>query len=259
MFSASNAKGVTRPMNDELDPIEWLRRHDPLVQATADPSDRERGLERLRERIRSERRRRNQRRAIIAAVAIAGSSTAAGVAAVILTRTSPDPTSVTCFAAADLDANRAVVGLDDDAVAACRAAWNDPSQREILTGSIPDQLAACRLPSGATAVFPADSGDPCAALGLDAGAAHGPDDAALRAVEQRLVDHLDGNCVPVDDLVALAQADLNEHDLGHWTAVSSSESDSGSCGSISIDTSTETVWVVPLPPMPPSPPPTTNP
>lgn len=235
-------------MDDEFDPIDWLRRQDPLAAMVAGSFEAEQALQRLHDRRRAARQRRHRRLAAVV-VAVVGSSTAVAVAAIV-SGNSPAPTTVTCFADVDLSASRSSVRRGEDPIAACQRAWTDPSLSDVLVGGTPDRLAACTLSSGATAVFPADAGDPCARLGLAGQSPESPDDMAIRSLEARLVEHADGKCVPVDEFVNIADTQLAAHGLSHWDALPSATGNDGDCGTIAIDPEDQTVWIVPFPPQP---------
>jgi len=101
---------------------------------------------------------------VAVAIATAGILTAAGYAGYALTQPATVLNSIGCYQTASLDANTAVLARTAESpVAACARVW---------ASAFPDtpqpvSFAACVLPSGVAAVFPADpKGDTCRNLGL---------------------------------------------------------------------------------------------
>ena len=137
------------------------------------------------------RRRRVPRVAVLAGVV---SVSVAVAAYALVTRPSSKPQNVACFAAADLTAKTAVVGVDARGpVAACAGLW----ARGFLGATPPPSLQACLLESGVVGVFPEAAGrDVCVDLGLAAASSpappsdrHPPGVAAGPVRTIRIVDH----------------------------------------------------------------------
>jgi hypothetical protein len=111
--------------------------------------------------------KRWQRRGLVLAVAAATAAVlAAGAyAGYTLTRPATDLKSIGCYQDVSLTANTFVVeaGSGPPAVT-CAEKWSSafPGVAQ------PASFAACVLDSGAIGVFPADTGDPCAKLGVAA-------------------------------------------------------------------------------------------
>lgn len=209
-------------MSDEFDPVEWLKQRDPIEQVQ-DPQDEARTRRAVFDRVIAAptvRRRRSRR--LIPVVAAAAVLTAAGsaVAAVLLNRSSsPEPGIVLCYAEARVDASRASVDRGDDPIASCERAWADPNFTEIFDNRPVPQLAACTLPSGVTAVFPADRGDPCAALGAVPAGTESPEDGKIRQFSDQVTDALDHRCMSILDVEQTVRDALRSAGLDDWSVV----------------------------------------
>lgn len=111
--------------------------------------------------------RRWPRRGLVLAVAAATAAVlAAGAyAGYALTRPATQLESIGCYQDVSLTANTAVVAAGSGSpVVTCAKKWSSA-----FPGVAPPaSFAACVLDSGAIGVFPADTGNPCAKLGLAA-------------------------------------------------------------------------------------------
>ena len=214
----------------------------------------------------SYRRRRALRLAVPAGLA----SLFVAVAGYALVLRQPTrPHTVACFAAADLQAETAVVGVEGGGpVAACAGVWD----RGYLGGTSTPPLRACLLDSGGVGVFPeAPARDVCLDLGL-APVAGGPgnptrpslpaDDPAVAtarflafrdAVLPRLVGH---GCIGVGPAEAIVREELTRAGLEGWAVVPGVSGDGAGfspdrpCASLDFKPETKTVELVPLPPPP---------
>lgn len=236
-------------MPDELDPLDWLKAHDPIRDADTSPTDAERDavLERVRRRL-SDRRRRSRRLIPVAAAAAVLAATGGVAAAHLLGRArSPIPADVVCFAEVDLDANRVVLDRGTDPLMSCTAAWSDPQYTEVFGARTPPSLALCRLPTGVEAALPGDAGDPCEELGLETVVGERPVvDMAVVRLEDLLSTSMAQGCISFEAAAKLADDAIDEVGLSTW-GVDSIHASDHACASVSIDTDAELVRLVPLP------------
>ena len=221
------------------------------------------------------RRRRVPRVAVLTGVV----GMSVGVAAyALVSRPSSKPQNVACFAAADLTANTAVVGVDAQGpVAACLGLW----EKGFLGAAPPSSLRACLLESGVVGVFPEAAGrDVCLDLGLaatsspapptpdrvgppgssPAGAPLVPDDpivdptrffAFRDAVLARFVGQ---GCIGAEAAEAIVTEELDRAGLDGWTVTMGVGVDGAGfsagrpCASLNFHPDTRSVDLVPLPP-----------
>ena len=103
--------------------------------------------------------------ALAAAAAVAAVLAAGAYAGYTLTRTATQLKTIGCYQDVSLTANTAVVAAGRGSpVVACANKWSSA-----FPGVAPPaSFAACVLDSGEIGVFPADTGNPCAKLGLAA-------------------------------------------------------------------------------------------
>lgn len=110
---------------------------------------------------------RKPRRGLVLAVAAATAAiiASAAYAGYALTRPATQLKSIGCYETVSLTANTAVVAAGSGSpVVTCGEKWSSA-----FPGVAPPaSFAACVLDSGAIGVFPADTGNPCAKLGLSA-------------------------------------------------------------------------------------------
>jgi len=221
------------------------------------------------------RRRRVPRVAVLAGVV--GMSVAVAAYAVV-TRPSPKPQNVACFAAADLTAQTAVVGVDAKGpVAACASLW----ERGFLGTTPPPPLRACLLESGVVGVFPEAVGrDVCLDLGLAASSPPAPptpdrvnpsgsSPAGGRLIpDEPVVDHtrffafrdavlarfVGQGCIGVVAAEAIVREELDRAGLDDWTVTTAGGaggpgfSAGRPCASLNFHPEIWSVDLVPLPP-----------
>jgi hypothetical protein len=110
---------------------------------------------------------RHQRRSFVSrrnifAAALAA-ATVSGIVLAAWTAQSVHSISVRCYAAADLRSSSVILHEQEQSpILTCQGL----SQYNHGSGGTQPGLQACRLPSGAVAVFPAEKGDLCRRLGL---------------------------------------------------------------------------------------------
>lgn len=242
-------------MREEFDPIAWLKSRDPLKASPGRVDDGVQAeiLRRVLHTADSQGRRRRSRRLIPVAAAAAVLTASGSVAAVLLTRSAnPDPTTVACYAAAHLDANRVLIDQGDDPLRTCQMAWADPQFADIFHDRPLPELAVCALPSGLIAVFPGGLGT-CASLGLSPASQTDARDDPVRQFNAIVIPQLDRGCVAIADVESIVREALTESGLSDWTVVNAAGATSGLCGSIAIEAADEVVRIVAVPPMPTSP------
>ncbi len=195
-----------------------------------------------RDQARRRRRRRLLGGAIVAGVMVSGSAAAA-----LLWRngqpTRPD-LSVLCHASADLSSDAIAISPGADPVQDCGRLW---ASGQLPVGGQPDRvppLVACVGPRGGIEVFPGPV-DVCAQLGLEgADPTLSPDNAAIVALQERLVDEINlTDCRPVPEVVAAVEAALAESALAGWTVTVAPGAESAACGKVAVDTANRTVVV----------------
>jgi hypothetical protein len=149
---------VSRSDRRRADPLELLRRHNPVDLRTlpgTDDTDVEMAFVRIlagTPPTASPRRRFLHRRTALllpAALALVAATTA-----VLLTRDVSEPAAVGCYRDASTDADLivAATGNDVSAVETCRQLWQEGA---FGAAPPPPELTECVLPSGVVAVYPA--------------------------------------------------------------------------------------------------------
>lgn len=241
-------------MADEFDPFEWLKQRDP-IEHVQDPLDDAGTRQAVFDRAvtRSTVRRRRSRRLIpvVAAAAVFAAAGSAVAAVLIIRSSSPDPATVLCYGDVRVDASRASVDPGDDPIAACQQAWSDSDFTEIFNDRPLPPLAACKLPSGITAVFPADRSDPCETLGIAAAGPPPRQDERIRAFSDEVTEALDDGCISMTTLEQAVRDALHAAGLDDWSVVVEPVSSTRVCGSIDIDPVAGTVRTLAVPPAPP--------
>ena len=213
------------------------------------------------------RRRRVPRVAVLAG---AVSLSVAVAAYALVTRPTSKPQNVACFAAADLTANTAVVGVDAQGpVAACAGVW----ARGFLGPTRPPPLRACLLESGVVGVFPEAPGrDVCLDLGLAAASSPAPpttEPAGIRlAPDDQVVDHarffafrdaalsrfVGQECIGAVAAEEIVREELDRAGLDGWTVTTGVGADGAGfsagrpCASLSFHPEVWSVDLVPVPP-----------
>ena len=201
------------------------------------------------------------RRALRVAVLAGFASASLAVAGYALVGRQPSkPHTVACFAAADLQADTVVVGVDADGpVATCAR------RRDGGLGAPNAPLRACVLESGAVGVFPeAAERDVCVDLGLasvsapvpTAGRPTNPPDESARfmvfrdAVLPRLVGQ---GCIGAGPAEAIVREELGRAGLEGWTVVTGVGDDGlgfsaeRPCASLNFRPEVRTVELAPVP------------
>jgi hypothetical protein len=212
--------------------------------------------------VRPHRRRRAARWVAVLATLSVG---VAGYA--LVARNPPEALAPACFAAADLEADAAVVKAGRGGpVAACAEAWASG----VFGAPAPAGLRACVLEPGAVGVFPeAPGADVCLALGLAAAPGtdgvppSGPAPDALPGTDDPAVDDerfvafrdavvarfLGQGCLGAEPAGAIVRQELDRAGLQGWTveAPGSGFSDERPCASLSFRPEQGMVVLVALP------------
>jgi hypothetical protein len=185
---------------------------------------------------------------LVAGGALVVASLVTAAAVWVVTRPAGNPTRVACFAAADLDADTAVVAASagGDPITSCEEVWRNGSFRG--WGAVPP-LAACVLASGTVGVFP---GDPslCDRLGLARHVAEGADwDARVGQLVDGLTSELASPaCVDVAVAADLVRERLDQLDLDGWTLIApATVAPDRPCASVAFDPPAKTITLVPVP------------
>ncbi len=192
------------------------------------------------------RRSQPSRRPLIVVAAVVAAGLAVGM--VYLTRDVSEQTGIGCYAAADLQADTAVVGAaGGPPEAACAELW---ARGEFGSGGVPD-LSACVLASGAVGVFPGADGT-CGELGL----AEIPEDyqsdvSAVVPLRDALVDRfLDAECLSLDEATAIVNQELVDQGLVDWKVEAAAPFTSARpCAGLAFETENKVVSLVPGPPI----------
>lgn len=194
-------------------------------------------------------RRRVWTAGVVAGVVLVAGSGAA--AAIVALRDDGRPQAgVVCRSAANLQSPVQLIPLGDDPLGDCAALWVKGSLPLIgelnARGSSP-ALVACIGADTAVQVLPVTKGETCASVGLAPAdfAVIGSDPVVELAA--RIVVEVNSICVPAADAANVIRsilADLSIDD--DWSV--SVEPGEGECVRAGLDSSTQTVFVVPGPP-----------
>lgn len=231
---------VRIPERRDLSP-EWIERHKNYLRSELDRQPR------------VERRRRRLTVVLVPAAIVLLAATAFTTYA--LTRTPSHLESIGCYDRADLSANLAVVDADGRTpVAICRDIWRQGA----LGKTVPKQLDACVLRSGAVAVFPRVGADTCGKLGLAplpaSYAAEARRFAGLRdAVASRLGEPASGSskrgpqCLGGTGAEAFVRRELDARGYRDWQIRISGGAFSSQrpCAEPSFDGGAKTVYLIP--------------
>jgi hypothetical protein len=160
------------------------------------------------------------------------------------------PSSVVCYAQADLEADRALVPMGQGGpLATCGRVWEPGGTFHRTDGSEP-ALTACVLDTGVVAVFPGRKGvDTCGNLGVapfDDSAEASEENQKADAVEEALIQAFLSRCVGQLEAVAIAKQQLTEHELADWQVFANDFSEERPCASPSVDRSIKIVYIVPV-------------
>lgn len=192
--------------------------------------------------------RGNRRRVVAVAILIVVLATAA--AWVLSNRDVTDPEGILCYEAPTLDSSAVVAFRDGEATTgACASLWLDqtlPISDELPSNDNPP-LVGCVTETGQLAVFPSTDRSLCAELGLAE-----PTDATgldpLVGLRQRLVAAINPEtCLTIQRAEQVAQEELSDLEIEDWSVEAQRERIDRPCASISIDISTNTIVIVPVP------------
>lgn len=207
-------------------------------------------LEAIRRRDAEERRRRRliRRRARWGGIAGVALVATGGVAAASLFREQPRAPEggVACRGTVNPTGGVVIaIGTVVDPIEGCRDVWE--SGRFGLVDSIPP-LTACIGLHGLIEVFPAEQGV-CEELGLAvADSELSPENAAIVALQDRLVEEINAlDCQPVPDVLVAAKRIVADAGFDDWNVIiSPGVPEDGPCGKVGVDSSTRTVFVFTL-------------
>lgn len=237
-------------MMSDRDPFEILRQNDPARHGPP-PDPRSDEGRALLNRITSmapegKHRRRIHRYAIAIAVAlllIAAAWTWYGHVTVIQ--------GVTCYAANNLNADRAGAMTNPPSTNACTDAWTSGllSNPEYPEGTIPP-LTGCINDDGALFVFPTEDPGVCSRLGLanqPTPSTTAPSKPTPADLQDELVEYFSDGCVPYGEAATHIEEVLAVEGFDGWTITTQTPSEDRPCGSFSIEPQTKTVYLVPIP------------
>jgi hypothetical protein len=157
-------------------------------------------------------RRRNRVAAGVAAAAIGAVGATAAFGA-LRPEQATAPTTVVCYAAADLSSTRAVLPASTDPITSCARAWIDGT----LSSAGAAELTGCRLDTGAAAVFPGDR-NVCAALGLaPLAVGSSVETQAIADLQSRISAEFSRRCYGQAEALRTAQQMLDESGLQGWS------------------------------------------
>jgi len=189
-----------------------------------------------------------RRRAIVIAIVVALLATAA--AWVLANRNVTNPEGILCYDAPSLDANAILASRDGEATTdVCATLWAD--QTLPIDTSLPKlddpSLIGCVTATGTLAVFPSTNHELCAELGL-AEPADTTNPDPLIELRQRLTESINPEtCLTTQQAHQTTQNELNELNLPDWTVQTQPEHPDRPCTSIFMDTTTNTINIVPIP------------
>lgn len=231
------------------DPYEMLRRVDPAPLEDM-PGPESAFGQRVKAAAKSGTPIARQRARRVLTVAIAAAALVGVAAAYYLTRPATEPSVVVCYEATTLDSTREAVAAPPAlTTAACEQPWIDGTLKSgnVVKGEIPP-LIGCVNDTGTLWVFPSDDESLCKALGL---ANHEPtstpdDSTALMGL---LTDMFNiGECVSITDAEQDITQLLDTNDLTQWRIVVATPlTDERPCASFSLDPTTRTINLVPIP------------
>jgi hypothetical protein len=228
---------------------ERLRRANPVRAEEVEGPDSERARKLFERIIAEPARRAKQARRRALWILIPAAVLLLGAASYALYHKVTEPSLVVCYQDASLEANRAgVPPATSGPVRVCQGLWQSGGAF-FSPGHSPPALVACVLDNGAIGVFPED-GDPdaCQELGLATfEPAHGDGTDAVAVLQNDLAPHFLDACVGSEQATELAQAALRRLGLTGWqTAVSAPFTDQAPCASLALDSSSQTVYLVPV-------------
>jgi len=154
-----------------------------------------------------------------------------------------------CYEAPSLNARKIATSAGGDLRAACAALWKEG---DFGAGPVPSHFDACVLPGGAPAVFPAESGSVCSALGLPEANPTSTDDRIAKAgVEAGLALEGPNRCIGYDKARVIVQRILEQNGLHGWTVARNPKALAFSaerpCASPAVVAPQKTVFLIPGP------------
>ena len=152
-------------------------------------------------------------------------------------------TGVLCRATARLDADAIGIAPGSDPIASCAQRWADGLLGD--PGQPVPPLTACVSNNGSIDVFPGDA-TVCETLGLIAADDElTPDNAAIVALQDRLVNEINGvDCQPVQAAAAAAQEILAQSGFDGWKVAIAADAQAGTCGKAGVDSAARTVTII---------------
>lgn len=245
-----------RTPNELADLVDvWIRDHPEIWEAAySEPTAAEldADVDRVVVRARSfadaptarRRRRLSIGAVVVGAIVIVGGSV--GVAALLRSGQPTQPAQgIACRAAEDPRADAIVIPPSVDPIAACAEQWAAGTVGP--TKDVPP-LTVCIAVTGVVEVYPGDS-EVCGRIGLvNADAELTPDNLAVLALNDRLVEEINlADCAPAVDVAASAQRIANESGLVGWTVEIRDDSRDADCAKVALDQPTKTITVIKFP------------
>jgi len=194
------------------------------------------------------RSRRKKRSRLVIPVFVAAAVLSMGFTVYALTRDVTEPSGIGCYAAADVGANRVVVGADGSSpVAVCERVWANGA---FGPGEMPP-LAACVLTTGAVGVFPGGP-ETCGVLELAPldGQAYPGQVGGFIAFRTAVVDRFQAaGCLDEQTATAAVRDEFQAQGLSGWTVVTAAKfSPDRPCASLAFEPEAKRVSLVPTPP-----------
>lgn len=161
-----------------------------------------------------------------------------------------DPEGILCYDAPTLDASAIVAFRDGEATTdACTSLWLD--QTLPIDSELPDNrnqpLVGCVTEAGSLAVFPSTDQSLCAELGLAEPTDTTRPDPLVELRRQLAASINPETCVTIQQAQQIAREGLGDLGLEEWTVQAQPERSDRPCASISIDISSNTIVIVPVP------------
>jgi len=233
---------------NESDIFDALREVDPA--AGIDPAETAQIKARVRARVLDQASPRLARRRVLLVVAVAVLALAAAAAALYLTRQPTQISGIGCAADVGLDAVYVVEpagGLDPEQ---CAPLWADGTITNpdvVPAGKVPP-LVGCVNDAGTLMVLPTDDPGVCERLGMAVYTPAAKDTDSMVDVRNRLVEQINPQvCPSFDDARRIAEDALADAGIDDWTVVvSRPPTDQRPCPSLSFDSSTRRILLVPI-------------
>lgn len=238
-------------MSWDRDRFEAIRRYfESLPDVEAPDPDSPRGRVIYAAVLARHRRRTARRRRVRRLVLVFGTLLVLAGTAYALLRPPADSLAVTCFADADLDADRygAVLDPDDDAMAVCAQAWErgDLTHPEVARGEVPP-LVSCISETESRWVFPASSSDFCATLGLPEAGPPLEGDPVLE-LSSRLESYAESEgCITMEQAEVQVREILDDLGLDEWAVTVQPPVAGRPCASFGVDPQNSRILVIPAP------------